>query len=105
MARVEGIDPRQTSFPMRQVFKKVRKMLGRDRGPSAARVLDKCSRRMVARAESGGPATAANALDAADRDAGHDAGVRKPEKARHEPARRGVPIVIRLDSCEDEVVG
>jgi len=33
MARVEGIDPRQTSFPMRQVFKKVRKMLGRDLTP------------------------------------------------------------------------
>jgi hypothetical protein len=40
MARVEGIDPRQTSFPMRQVFKKVRKMLGRDLTPQtiAARV-------------------------------------------------------------------
>lgn len=33
MARVEGIDPRQTSFLMRQVFKKVRKMLGRDLTP------------------------------------------------------------------------
>ena len=67
---VEGIDPRQTSFPMRQVFKKVRKMLGRDRGPSAARVLDKCARRMAAGAENGGPTTAADALDAADRGAG-----------------------------------
>ena len=40
MARVEGVDPRQTSFPMRQVFKKVRKMLGRDLTPQtiAARV-------------------------------------------------------------------
>ena len=40
MARVEGIDPRQTSFPMRQVFRKVRKMLGRDLTPQkiAARV-------------------------------------------------------------------
>ena len=40
MARVEGIDPRQASFPMRQVFKKVRKMLGRDLTPQkiAARV-------------------------------------------------------------------
>ena len=33
MARVEGIDPKQTSFLMRQVFKKVRKMLGRDLTP------------------------------------------------------------------------
>ena len=40
MARVEGIDPQQTSFLMRQVFKKVRKMLGRDLTPQkiAARV-------------------------------------------------------------------
>ncbi len=33
MARVEGVDPKQTSFPMRQVFKRVRKMLGRDLTP------------------------------------------------------------------------
>ncbi len=33
MARVEGVDPKQTSFPMRQVFRKVRKMLGRDLTP------------------------------------------------------------------------
>jgi hypothetical protein len=33
MARIEGIDPRQTSFLMRRVFKKVRKMLGRDLTP------------------------------------------------------------------------
>jgi hypothetical protein len=33
MARVEGIDPRQTSFSMRLVFRKVRKMLGRDLTP------------------------------------------------------------------------
>ena len=33
MARVEGADPRETSFLMRQVFKKVRKMLGRDLTP------------------------------------------------------------------------
>jgi len=40
MARFEGIDPRQTSFLMRQMFKKVRKMLGRDLTPQkiAARV-------------------------------------------------------------------
>jgi hypothetical protein len=40
MTRVEGIDPRQTSFLMRQVFKRVRKMLGRDLTPQkiAARV-------------------------------------------------------------------
>jgi hypothetical protein len=40
MARVEGVDPRQTSFLMRQVFTKVRKMLGRDLTPQtiAARV-------------------------------------------------------------------
>ena len=40
MARVEGIDPKQTPFPMRQVFQKVRKMLGRDLTPQkiAARV-------------------------------------------------------------------
>jgi hypothetical protein len=40
MARVEGVDPEQTSFPMRQVFEKVRKMLGRDLTPQkiAARV-------------------------------------------------------------------
>lgn len=33
MARVEGVDPQQTSFLMRQVFSKVRKMLGRDLTP------------------------------------------------------------------------
>jgi hypothetical protein len=33
MARIEGIDPMDTSFLMRQVFKKVRKMLGRDLTP------------------------------------------------------------------------
>jgi hypothetical protein len=33
MARVEGVDPKQTSFLMRQVFNKVRKMLGRDLTP------------------------------------------------------------------------
>lgn len=33
MARIEGIDPKQTSFMMRQVFKKVRKVLGRDLTP------------------------------------------------------------------------
>ena len=33
MARVEGVDPKKTSFMMRQVFKKVRKMLGRDLTP------------------------------------------------------------------------
>lgn len=31
MARVEGVDPKQTSF--RQVFNRVRKMLGRDLTP------------------------------------------------------------------------
>ncbi len=33
MARIEGIEPKQTSFLMRQVFKKVRKVLGRDLTP------------------------------------------------------------------------
>jgi alkylhydroperoxidase family enzyme len=33
MARVEGIEPKKTSFLMRQVFKKVRKILGRDLTP------------------------------------------------------------------------
>jgi hypothetical protein len=33
MARVWGVDPKQTSFLMRQVFKKVRKVLGRDLTP------------------------------------------------------------------------
>lgn len=33
MARVEGVDPTKTSFLMRQVFKKVRKALGRDLTP------------------------------------------------------------------------
>jgi hypothetical protein len=33
MARVEGADPRQTSFLMRLVFNKVRKLLGRDLTP------------------------------------------------------------------------
>ena len=40
MARVEGVDPKHASFAMRQVFKKVRKMVGRDLTPQkiAARV-------------------------------------------------------------------
>ena len=33
MARIEGIDPRQASYLMRRVFKKVREMLGRDLTP------------------------------------------------------------------------
>jgi hypothetical protein len=33
MARIEGLDPRQVPFLMRQVFKKVRKMMGRDLTP------------------------------------------------------------------------
>jgi hypothetical protein len=33
VARIEGIDPKQTSFLMRQVFRKIRKMLGRDLTP------------------------------------------------------------------------
>ena len=33
MARVEGLDPARTSWTMRQVFHKVRKMLGRDLTP------------------------------------------------------------------------
>ena len=33
MARIEGVDPKRTSFLMRQVFKKVRKMVGRDLTP------------------------------------------------------------------------
>ena len=33
MARIEGIDPKRAPFLMRQVFKKVRKILGRDLTP------------------------------------------------------------------------
>ncbi len=33
MARVEGIDPKQAPFAIRQVFKQVRKILGRDLTP------------------------------------------------------------------------
>jgi hypothetical protein len=33
MARVEGVDPQRTSFAMRYVFKKIRRMLGRDLTP------------------------------------------------------------------------
>ncbi|HEX8893743.1 MAG TPA: hypothetical protein VF783_10490, partial [Terriglobales bacterium] len=33
MARVEGVDPTKTPFLMRQVFKQVRKALGRDLTP------------------------------------------------------------------------
>jgi hypothetical protein len=33
VARIEGVDPKQTSFLMRQVFKKVRQVLGRDLTP------------------------------------------------------------------------
>lgn len=33
MVRIKGVEPEQTSFLMRQVFKKVRKMLGRDLTP------------------------------------------------------------------------
>jgi hypothetical protein len=33
MARVAGIEPKQTSFLMRQIFKRVRKVLGRDITP------------------------------------------------------------------------
>ncbi len=33
MARIEGIEPRRAPFLMRQVFTKVRKLLGRDLTP------------------------------------------------------------------------
>ncbi|HWG58410.1 MAG TPA: hypothetical protein VN661_05120 [Candidatus Acidoferrales bacterium] len=33
MARIEGVDPKRTSFLMRLVFKKVRKTAGRDMTP------------------------------------------------------------------------
>ena len=33
MVRIEGVDPKQTSFLMRQVFKRVRKAVGRDLTP------------------------------------------------------------------------
>ena len=33
MARIEGVDPKQTSFLMQQVFNRVRKALGRDLTP------------------------------------------------------------------------
>ncbi len=33
MARIEGVEPAKTSFFMRQVFGKVRKMIGRDLTP------------------------------------------------------------------------
>jgi len=33
VARIEGVDPKQTTFLMRQVFKKVRKLVGRDLTP------------------------------------------------------------------------
>jgi len=33
MARVEGVEPKKTSFLMRQVFKRVRKRLGKDLTP------------------------------------------------------------------------
>jgi hypothetical protein len=33
MARIEGVDPKRTSFFMRQVFNRVRKALGRDLTP------------------------------------------------------------------------
>jgi len=32
-ARIEGVDPRRTSFLMRRVFKKIRSILGRDLTP------------------------------------------------------------------------
>lgn len=40
MARIAGVDPKQTPFLMRQVFQKIRKMVGRDLTPQkiAARV-------------------------------------------------------------------
>jgi len=33
MARIEGVDPKQTSFLMRQAFRQVRKAVGRDLTP------------------------------------------------------------------------
>ncbi len=33
MARVEGVDPKKTSFLMRQVFKRVRNRVGKDLTP------------------------------------------------------------------------
>jgi hypothetical protein len=70
MARVEGIDPRQTSFLMRQVFQESAQDVGprpdaaKGRSPSAQGVLGKCARGVAAGTESGGAAKAAHAVDA-----------------------------------------
>jgi len=40
MARVEGPDPSKTSLLMRQVFKKARKILGRDLTPQKTTACD-----------------------------------------------------------------
>jgi len=42
MARVEGPDPSKTSLLMRQVFKKARKILGRDLTPQKTTACDDC---------------------------------------------------------------
>ena len=39
IARIEGVDPKQTSFLIRQVFKNVRKLLGRDLTPQKIQAL------------------------------------------------------------------
>src|SRR5438067_2055799 len=75
MARIEGIDPQGAPFLMRQVFKRVRKNTGlgphaaKNRSPSATGVLGKLAGGMAFGTESGGPATAAHAIDTADRSA------------------------------------
>jgi hypothetical protein len=44
MARIEGIGPKQTSFPMRYVFKKVRKMLLKTCKRRRSRSSSRCAR-------------------------------------------------------------
>ena len=70
--RVERSDPRQTSFPMRQVFKKVRKILGRDLTPQKSQ--RECRTCSVSQnggwGRKRGSTTSADAADASDRRAG-----------------------------------
>ena len=54
---------------------------------SVACVLDKCARRMAAGAESGGPTTAADATDVADRDAGRVSVLNRREFCRRQNIR------------------
>jgi hypothetical protein len=89
MARIQGIDPRKTSFLMQQAFRSVRKIFGKDLtpqknlGPRPARLLVEHDRRAAARR-----ASQSSAAATLHRVVAHGGAHRLPVLNRHQFCRR-----------------